>query len=92
MRSTSVKVSVSTALVVVLLSAVPAQAAPRTAPGRRDTQPQRVVQLIRQAMARTFGVIAQALPTIPIPAAPKEEETSSRSAPILPAGDETTGS
>lgn len=91
MRSTSVKVSVSTAIVVVLLSAVPAEAANRTAPRGRE-QSQRVVQLIRQAIARSFGVIAQALPTIPIPGAPKEEETSQRTAPLLPASGETDGS
>jgi hypothetical protein len=88
MRSTSVKVSVSTAIVVVLLAAAPAEAARRT-PDRREQQSPRIVHLVRQALARTFGVIAQALPTIPIPGAPKTEETSLRNAPTLPAGDET---
>ena len=86
MRSTSVKVSVSTAVIVVLLSAAPLEAQRRT-PARRESQVSRVVHLIRQAMSRTFGTIAQALPTIPIPFTTEKEEPP-KSPSILPTGEE----
>lgn len=76
MRSTSVKVSVSTAIIVALLAAAPAEGARRSTP--RDTHEEmravRIIELIREAVSRTFGAIAQALPTIPIPGDDDEEE------------------
>jgi hypothetical protein len=71
MRSTSVKVSVATTVLAIVLTAVPAEARQRrNEPSARDWNAARVVQMIRAAMGRTFGTIAQALPTIPIPGTP----------------------
>lgn len=92
MRSTSVKVSVSTALVVLVLSAVPVEARQQrvNTPAARESQSVRVVRMIREAMARTFGTIAQALPTIPIPGptATINDEERLASQPVLPVDDE----
>ena len=86
MRHTSVKVSVSTILLIVLLAAVPAEARQQrsSSPEVRESQAIRIVKMIRQAMARTFGPIAQALPTIPIPAPsnPTEEERTASPTPL----------
>ena len=76
MRSTTVKATVTFSLVAILITAVPAEAQGRNT--NREpalSQVTRIVQIIRAAAARTFGPIANALPTIPIPSPIRDEDT-----------------
>ena len=79
MRTTSVKITLATTVLTALIIATPLEAKGRsTAPAPRESQSMRIVRLMREALARTFGPIAQARPTIPIPiqGEPSDEETA----------------
>ena len=68
MRTKSVKITLATTVLTALIIATPLEAKGRTtAPTPRESQSMRVVRLMREAIARVFGPIADARPTIPIP-------------------------
>jgi hypothetical protein len=77
MRTSSVKITLASTILTVLLIATPLEAQRRstTAPAPRESQSMRIVRLMREAIARTFGPIAQARPTIPIPIQGEDPDT-----------------
>jgi hypothetical protein len=80
MRTSSVKNTLASAILASLIIATPLEAKGRnTAPAPRESQSARIVRVMREVIARTFGPIAQARPTIPIPIQgeePADTETS----------------